>query len=564
MISWNCNFSKLKIIIAFRLQLYMTEKGEENMETFILDISGNSYQAIIKIGEKIKSNKSEELARLVGVKEKIIINEENNSTYFIENIEKEYVLVSSIDSEEAEKYIVSSQSYKNLKEELDSIMNLSGELVTIVNNQGIVERVSSNCKKIMGIEVDDFVGKSIFELEKSGVVTLSSTKKVLETLREVTMTQKTKGNRRLYVQGFPIFNENGSLEKILNISKDVTEESNLRERLKETEREVELLMEEINKESENINKIIKSKKIQEIYYLLNKVAKTDATVLFLGETGVGKGVFAQHLHDTSSRSNSPFINVNCSVLPEHLMESELFGYAKGSFTGANLHGKKGLIEAADNGTLFLDEIGELPLQTQAKLLQVLQDKSFTPIGKTTPIKVNVRFVAATNKDLIKMMEKGEFRSDLYYRLNVVPIQIPPLRERQEDIPFLLHHFLDIFNAKYQRSCSLSLEVLDQLSYFNWPGNVRELQNTIERLIITSSKNLIDVEDLPGSMVNKQRFGNLDNLENKSLREIINQYEKEILINTYEKSRNLSEMSTFLKMDISTISRKFKKHNIDLR
>ncbi|PIC63638.1 hypothetical protein CSV79_10890 [Sporosarcina sp. P13] len=536
------------------------------METFILDSAGKSYRADIKKAGEINCEEAKELARLIEDKETQLVNTEGtNSTYFIGNMQKNCTIVSKIDSEHAEEYIVSSKRYKNLKEDLESIMNSSGELVTIANNQGVIERVSSNCKKIMGIEVNEFVGKSIFELEKSGVVTLSSTKKVLETLREVTVTQQTKGNKRLYVRGFPIFNENGSLGKILNISKDVTEESILRERLKEAEREVELLIEEVHKGHKNDNRIIvKSKKVEEIYYLLNKVAKTDVTVLFLGETGVGKGVFAQYLHETSNRRDFPFINVNCSVLPKHLIESELFGYVKGSFTGANPQGKKGLIEAAENGTLFLDEIGELSLETQAKLLHVLQEKTFTPIGTTTPVKANVRFIAATNKDLTTMIEKGQFRSDLYYRLNVVPIQMPTLRERKEDIPFFLQHFLEVFNTKYQKSRSLSPEVIDQLTYYNWPGNVRELQNMMERLIITSSKNTIEMTDLPASIVDQQHYVSIEALENNSLKERMDQFEKQILIKTLAKSKNLSEMSTSLQVDISTISRKLKKHNIALR
>ena len=534
------------------------------MENFIIDSFGNSYQAIITKGERIKLQEVDKLfQQKVGEGKIFISSDKNKYTYLIENMEKEHSLVSKIDSKKVEKFIKSSKSYINLLEELEIIMDLSGELVTIVNNQGIVERVSSNCKKIMGIDVSDFIGKSIFEHEKSGIITLSSTKKVLETLREITMTQKTKSNRRLLVQGFPIFNDSGSLEKVLNISKDVTEESILREKLKEAEREVELLLEEVHKGYEKNQKIVgKSKRLKEVYYLLNKVARTDVTVLFLGETGVGKGIFAQYLRDTSNREGFPFIKVNCSALPEYLIESELFGYAKGSFTGANTQGKQGLIEAADQGTLFLDEIGELSLQTQAKLLQVLQEKSFTPIGQTKPIQVNVRFVAATNKNLIEMVEKGEFRSDLYYRLNVIPIQIPPLRDRQEDIPFLLQHFLNVFNVKYQRSCLFSLDAIDHLTCFNWPGNVRELQNTIERIVITSSKNIIEIQDLPIALISRYPISNQVD-ETNSLKERIESYEKQILVSTLEKSKNLSEMSSHLKVDISTISRKLKKYKIDL-
>lgn len=469
----------------------------------------------------------------------------------------------NINQEEFNNLVLKSKIYQDIEEDLKAILNSSGELVTIVSGKGIVERVSSNCREIMGINLEEFVGESIFDLERKGVISLSSTKKVLETLKEVNLTQYTKGNKRLYVQGIPIFNKNGTLEKILNISKDVTEESILREKLKKAEKEVELLINEVNQRYEEKKIIIKSVKIEEIYYLLNRISGTSATVLFLGETGAGKGVFARHLHDISDRKEHPFIHVNCSVLPEHLIESELFGYAKGSFTGANTQGKRGLVEAADKGTLFLDEIGELPLQTQAKLLQVLQEKSFIPIGKTVPTKVDIRILAATNKDLEKMIEEGSFRSDLFYRLNVVPIPIPPLRERVEDIPFMLQHFLMVFNKEYNRSCSFSREAITQMINYSWPGNVRELENIVERLIITSAKSMIELEDLPEELQQRQSADHIRDF-NGTLKEKIEGFEKEILIETKKSSKTLNEMSKKLKVDISTISRKMKKYGIDLR
>lgn len=541
------------------------DKGAGRMSIFLINNDGQSYKAKIEKGEKIGFKDVKELAKLLNGEDKALLSEVGERTIFhIQKMEGDYALTTKLDSEQLEGFIKASRTYKNIEEELQSILDSTGELVTIANNQGVVERVSSNCKQIMGISTEEFVGKSIFELERNGIVSLSSTKKVLETLREVTVTQTTKGNRRLYVHGYPLFNENGSLAKILNISRDVTEESILRERLKKTEREVELLSKEVNKGYEDNKIIMKSIKIEEIYYLLSRIAKTDATVLFLGETGVGKSVFAKHLHDISERRTSPFIHVNCSVLPEHLIESELFGYVKGSFTGASAQGKKGLIEAADNGTLFLDEIGELPLQTQAKLLQVLQDKSFMPIGKTTAVKVNVRIVAATNKNLEEMVEKGEFRSDLYYRLNVVPITIPSLRERREDVPFFLQHFLDTFNTRYNRVCKFTMEVIEQLSHYDWPGNVRELQNMVERLIITSPKLVIELEDLPITLKKAELGEERPELENKSLKDRLDQYEKEILLDTLKKTKNLHEMSGILKIDASTISRKLKKHQLPLQ
>lgn len=541
------------------------DKGVGKLNIFLLTKDGESYEAQVEAGKKSTLNDAKKLAKSIrtGEKEKIIEVGEHN-VFHLYTLNDREALAIKVDSDQLENYITSSRVYKTVEEELRSILDSTGELVTIVNNKGIVERVSSNCKQIMGIDVEDFEGKSIFELEKTGVISLSSTKKVLETLREVTVTQTTKGGRRLYVHGFPLFNENGTLEKILNISRDVTEEANLRERLKKTEREVEVLTNEVNKGMEDTKIIMKSAQIEEIYYLLNRIAKTEATVLFLGETGVGKSIFAKYLHDMSDRKQAPFIDVNCSVLPEHLIESELFGYVKGSFTGASTQGKKGLIEAANHGTLFLDEIGELPLQMQAKLLQVLQDKSFLPIGKTMPVKVDVRIIAATNKNLEEMVEKGLFRSDLYYRLNVLPVTIPPLRKRREDVPFFLQHFLDTFNARYNRSCRFSFEAIEQLSQYEWPGNVRELQNLVERFIITSPKSVIEIDDLPESVrgIEVENIKQANN--NSSLKERLDLLEKEILVETLKNTKNLHEMSRLLKVDASTISRKLKKHQLSLQ
>lgn len=468
----------------------------------------------------------------------------------------------SLHSDRMQEIITSSAVYRSLESEFKSVMELSGELVTIVNKEGIVERVSSNCKKIMGLAVDEFVGRSIYDMERLGVITLSSSKKVLETLKEVQMTQRTREDKRLFVRGIPLFNESGSLEKVINFSRDITEESNLQERLREREYEINVLLQEIQRTHSGKNLLVsKAAEIEKVTHLLNKVAQTDATVLFLGETGVGKSAFATYLHELSPRRAAPFIPLNCAVLPDQLVESELFGYAKGSFTGANQQGKKGLIEAADGGTLFLDEIGELNLQTQTKLLQVLQEKTFIPIGKTEPVKVDVRFVAATNRDLEEMVETGAFRRDLYYRINVVPVHIPSLKERTEDIPMLIHHFTDKFNREYKRTCSFSRDAIDRLINYKWPGNVRELENMIEQLIITAPAEVIKVNDLPQKV---QQSKEQTNLLKGSFKEQMQTHEREILQDALKEAKNLNDIAEKLKIDVSTISRKLKKHGLKLQ
>jgi Nif-specific regulatory protein len=245
----------------------------------------------------------------------------------------------------------------------------------------------------------------------------------------------------------------------------------------------------------------RSRQILEVLDLVHRVAPTNATVLLRGESGVGKEVFARAIHFLSPRANKPFIAVNCSAIPENLLEAELFGYEKGAFTGA-YSTKKGKFELASGGTIFLDEIGDMPLSLQVKLLRVLQEKEIERLGGNKPIKVDVRIIAATNRNLEELIKKGEFREDLYYRLNVVPIFIPPLRERKEDIPILVQHFLEIFKKEYGKEVRISSEVMDTFVSYSWPGNVRELQNVIERMVILDTDGILTKDELPAELRNR--------------------------------------------------------------
>ncbi|NPA41520.1 MAG: sigma-54-dependent Fis family transcriptional regulator [Aquificae bacterium] len=242
----------------------------------------------------------------------------------------------------------------------------------------------------------------------------------------------------------------------------------------------------------------RSRQILEVLDLVHRVAPTNATVLLRGESGVGKEVFARAIHFLSPRADKPFVTVNCAAIPETLLEAELFGYEKGAFTGA--YGtKKGKFELASGGTIFLDEIGDMPLFLQVKLLRVLQEKEIERLGGSKPIKVDVRVIAATNRNLEQLMKEGKFREDLYYRLNVFPIFIPPLRERREDIPILVQHFVETFGREYGKEVKVSPEVMDLFMAYDWPGNVRELQNVVERMIILDTDGVLTVEELPSEL-----------------------------------------------------------------
>jgi len=271
----------------------------------------------------------------------------------------------------------------------------------------------------------------------------------------------------------------------------------------EWEEEKRVLREELKK-NYNIHGIVgTSDAILNLVETVKKVAQTDTTVLILGESGTGKSLIAKAIHFMSRRKEKPFITINCAAIPETLLEAELFGYEKGAFTGATTS-KKGKFELADGGTIFLDEIGDMPLSLQVKLLRVIQDKEIERLGGEKVIKVDVRIIAATNRDLKSMVEEGKFREDLYYRLNVVPVYVPPLRERREDIPVLIEHFLENFNSKYGKRVRISPEALEVLMDYDWPGNVRELENTVERLVVMHGGLIKDIDLPPHILASRHR------------------------------------------------------------
>jgi len=308
--------------------------------------------------------------------------------------------------------------------------------------------------------------------------------------------------------------------------------------------------------------ITKSPLMLKILELTRRVAGSAATVLLQGESGVGKEVFAKLLHAWSQRQGA-FIKINCSAIPGHLLESELFGYAQGAFTGANREGKPGLFELADEGTLFLDEIEDLPLILQGKFLRVLQDQEFIRIGGTKVIKVNVRLIAASNQDLIEMVNEKKFRQDLFYRLNVVPIHIPPLRERPEDIPLLTEHFLTKFNRKYNLNKTLSPQLIQDFYSNTWPGNIRELINTLERLIITSPENVL--RENPVNQANnsaayaEKEVGEAGSF--RTLKEALAESERDILVKTLEKHKSARLAGKVLGISHTAVLKKIKKYGL---
>lgn len=307
--------------------------------------------------------------------------------------------------------------------------------------------------------------------------------------------------RMRIVTGTPIFDGKGNVQYVITMLQDVQKFQNLYHTLL-SEREILPAM-ELGPSSEAAPKqrvVAKSVAMRNLLTIAEQIAPLDSSVLLYGESGSGKEVFARFIHEHSKRKDRPMVTVNCAALPENLIESELFGYQKGSFTGANKEGKVGLIEAADRGTLFIDEINSLPMSVQSKLLRVIEEKSVQRIGAVTPKKVDFRLIAATNQDLHALVQDGKFREDLYYRLRVIPLTIPPVRNRTEDIIPLCLYFLDFFCSKYNLNKSFSEEVLRQVQTYRWPGNVREIRNFVERILVMTPHSVTEIASIPEGML----------------------------------------------------------------
>ncbi|MDV2884483.1 sigma 54-interacting transcriptional regulator [Alkalihalophilus pseudofirmus] len=458
--------------------------------------------------------------------------------------------------------------------ELQAILKGSKDNIVITDGEGNVLKASPNCLDIYGVEFNQILGRSVYDLEKEDIFSPSITVRILNEKKECQVLQHTKGERTVLATGMPVFNENGELIRVISFSYDLTEIEELREnyhtlqeRMGLYESQIEELLE---KEEQDRDVILKSKAIKRVWELVKRVSDSEATVVFLGESGVGKNVFARALHNGSSRASKPFIEVNCSAIPEALFESEMFGYESGSFTGAHKKGKPGMIELADGGTLFLDEIGELPLSMQAKLLKVLQEKNVTRVGGLKPHKIDFRLIASTNQNLEEMVRSGSFRQDLYYRLHVIPIEIPPLRKRKDDILLLIQHYLHSFNQKYNVHKHLQAPALDELLAYHWPGNVRELENTMERLVLTSEKDRIEISDLP-LLIHKQQHNSMEEstasqsneaINSSTYKEAMAQVEKHWLEHALKQCKTTYEMAELLGLSQSTVVRKLHKYNLN--
>lgn len=450
------------------------------------------------------------------------------------------------------------ETYKQAFEDLNFILDITHSAITITNGEGIFTRLSKSCERIFGVPESELIGKNAFLLEEQGFFSTSVTCEVIRKQRRVTIIQKTAANKTVLVTGTPFFNKDKIIEKIINISKDITETNKLASDLKRLQAEHEWLKQELMKRTrmEHGKVASESPLMKDIIELVHHIANMDATVLLLGETGVGKGYMADMIHSASNRKDRPFISINCGAIPENLLESELFGYEKGAFTGALKEGKKGLFETAGSGTIFLDEIGDMPVNLQVKLLHVLDDRTVRRIGGSAPFKVDCRIIAATNKDIKELVRAGQFREDLFYRLNVVPITIPALRERKEDLLFLANMFLESMNDKYKMKKTFSEEAIRALYDYNYPGNIRELQNMIERLVINTLGDMIEAEKIREMTASSHQ--NIQSEKIIPLKEAVEQLERNMLLSAFQKYKTTRRVANALKIDQSTVVKKAKK------
>lgn len=395
------------------------------------------------------------------------------------------------------------QELEKIMNEYWAVLSVGQDEVFVTDAKGKVLRVSAHTNEYLGYRPEKLIGQNVYELEKRGILKPSITAKALKSNSDITGVQETGTGRKLLVRSFLLRNDDGVVSRVISLSKDISEISSINKRIDEMNNQIahyKDLVSYYQKIKQPTSLLIgESEPICWLREMIYKAATVDSTILLQGESGTGKDVVARSIHSLSDRHGKPFYRINCGAIPENLLESELFGYAKGAFTGAMPGGKEGLVEAAEHGTLFLDEIGDMPLGLQIKLLELVQDKSYKRVGDSVYRKADIRIIAATNQNLAKLVQENRFRLDLYYRLNVFPIQIAPLRERTGDVRLLLNHFTLLLNSKTGRNVTFSEEAICELETYLWPGNVRELENMTERLIVMGDGNIVKAQNVKDAL-----------------------------------------------------------------
>jgi len=447
--------------------------------------------------------------------------------------------------------------------ELDAIIDSVEDGIYVTDGNGVTLRVNKAFERVTGLSMSVLVGRTVHELVANKVYEKSVTLSVLNTRKPATMVETLSNGREVLLSGRPVFDEHGEIFRVVTTLRDLEELRTIREKLARAERGRERYHRELVRlktRGSELEMVVSSPAMEELLSLAARIAQVDSTVLILGESGVGKELVARAIHAGDGHERGPMVTASCGAIPEPLLESELFGYEKGAFTGAERQGKPGLFEIAEGGTLFLDEVGELSLNLQVKILRALQEKEVTRLGGYNPKKVNVRIIAATNRDLKKMVSRGAFRQDLYYRLNVVPMTVPPLRERTEEVLPLTEHFLRMYNARFGKQVTLSAGVLRKMENYPWPGNVRELQNTVERMVVLSGDGLTDECDLPETLL-----GDLQTSEGRipfmPLDKGVAWAEEQLLREARRRFTTTRAMAEHLGVSQSTVVRRMEKYKL---
>ncbi|MCT4477492.1 MULTISPECIES: sigma-54 interaction domain-containing protein [Bacillaceae] len=482
----------------------------------------------------------------------------------MKQMDADNILYIGSETEFLDDLLIDAHETDKLNRALDAIIENSYDGIYITDQDGITLYTNSAIERITGIPKEYYIGKSVDQLIKRGILNASVTHKVVKLRRTVSVVQDNFAGKETLITGSPVFNAEGEIEQVVTNIRDLSDLNELMHELtkvNELNNQYKQEIEKLRKITSKDGVVFVSDKMKMIYEIAERISDIDATVLILGETGVGKDVLARNIYNRSIRSKKgDFIKINCGAIPADLLESELFGYEGGAFTGANQKGKPGMFELAESGILFLDEVGELPLQLQVKLLRALQEREIQRIGGTKPKKIDVRIIAATNRNLSEMVKAGEFREDLFYRLNVIPITIPPLRERREDILALTDLFLTKANEQYKFSKEIDSRLKEYFYQHDWPGNVRELINIVERLVVLTDNQILSINDLPEEYQPENR--NQPNLNaTLTLKEAVERAEKEILTKAAQTYQTTYEIAEALDSSQATIVRKLKKYRL---
>lgn len=448
-------------------------------------------------------------------------------------------------------------------EELNVCLESSHDGIMVSDGMGNVIRLNAALEKLIGVKRRDILGRNVADLVQEGVYESSAILQVIETGKTATVVIDHNG-RQLLITGSPVYNANSAMTAVVANIRDMSELNDLRQKLEQQQMIAEKYSKELahiaRQQSAQTSFVACSREMKTILATIHSISEVDSTVLISGESGTGKEMVVNEIYASSMRSYRPIIKVNCGAIPPALFESELFGYEDGAFTGARRKGKPGFFELAHMGTLFLDEVGELLLEMQVKLLRVLQEGEIIRIGGSKPISVDVRIIAATNRDLWEMTEEGTFRQDLYYRLNVINIEVPPLRQRRDDIIPLVMHMLERFNQKYGKHKEIPIELGKMLRELPWRGNVRELENLIENLVVLCPEDVLTPEHLP---VRYQRGQNpASQVEIRGIlpmKDMVRRAERQLIANAQAQYSSMQEVAKALGVDVSTISRKLSRN-----